>query len=259
MQQNNGKQTGNSEGRTIRFHILRYNPQLEGDKPRMQTFEVRENPGMTVFIALNQIRETMDSSLQFDFVCRAGICGSCAMVINGRPDLACRTLTTKFPDGEITLLPLPAFELIGDLSRSIPASSCAPISRAGRAAGSTTRPRREAPRSEGARRPHGSGSSPMRSTNWIAASSAAAASPPVARSSCARTSSAPVGFMNIARFKADRRKRQAQSTPTGTRSSGMTMVSSAACRLLGCEDTCPKDLPHQSQIAFLRRKMVTVK
>ena len=44
-----------------------------------------EADGMTLFIALNEIREKQDPSLQFDFVCRAGICGSCAMVINGRP------------------------------------------------------------------------------------------------------------------------------------------------------------------------------
>lgn len=72
---------------------------------------------MTIFIAaLNDIRENQDPCLQFDFICRAGIFGSCGMVINGGPDLACRTLTSKFQDGEITLLPLPGFELIGDLS-----------------------------------------------------------------------------------------------------------------------------------------------
>ena len=70
---------------------------------------------MTLFIALNEIREHQDASLQFDFVCRAGICGSCAMVINGRPTLACRTLTKNLGT-EITLAPLPFFELIGDLS-----------------------------------------------------------------------------------------------------------------------------------------------
>ena len=51
----------------------------------MQTYELEEADGMTLFIALNEIREKQDPSLQFDFVCRAGICGSCAMVINGRP------------------------------------------------------------------------------------------------------------------------------------------------------------------------------
>ena len=95
------------QARVLKFQIFRYNPQKKGDKPRMVTYEVTEAPGMTIFIALNEIRETQDPSLQFDFVCRAGICGSCAMVINGQPDLACRTLTAKFPDGEITLLPLP--------------------------------------------------------------------------------------------------------------------------------------------------------
>ena len=68
-----------------------------------------------MFIALNEIREKQDASLQFDFVCRAGICGSCAMIIDGRPGLACRTLTQNLAP-EITLAPLPVFELIGDLS-----------------------------------------------------------------------------------------------------------------------------------------------
>ena len=106
----------NEEGRILKFNIFRYNPQKPGDKPRMVTYEVTEAPGMTIFIALNDIRENQDPSLQFDFICRAGICGSCGMVINGAPDLACRTLTSKFEDGEITLLPLPGFDLIGDLS-----------------------------------------------------------------------------------------------------------------------------------------------
>ena len=70
---------------------------------------------MTLFIALMEIREKQDPSLQFDFVCRAGICGSCGMMINGRPTLACRTLT-KDLGTEISLAPLPVFELIGDLS-----------------------------------------------------------------------------------------------------------------------------------------------
>ncbi len=70
---------------------------------------------MTLYIALTELREVQDPSLQFDFVCRAGICGSCGMLINGKPGLACRTLTADLPD-LVTLAPLPAFELIGDLS-----------------------------------------------------------------------------------------------------------------------------------------------
>ena len=70
---------------------------------------------MTLFMVLTDIREHQDASLQFDFVCRAGICGSCSMLINGRPGLACRTLTKNLGE-KITLAPLPTFELIADLS-----------------------------------------------------------------------------------------------------------------------------------------------
>lgn len=101
--------------RTLKISILRYNPSDPASTPHMQIFTLEEAEGMTLFIALNEIREKQDASLQFDFVCRAGICGSCAMLINGKPSLACRTLT-KDLGAEFTLAPLPFFELIGDLS-----------------------------------------------------------------------------------------------------------------------------------------------
>ena len=102
-------------GRKLTFNIFRYNPQDSDSLPHEDTFLLEETDSMTLFIALNRIREEQDPSLQFDFCCRAGICGSCAMVINGRPDLACKTLTKELPE-EITLMPLPIFKLIGDLS-----------------------------------------------------------------------------------------------------------------------------------------------
>jgi fumarate reductase iron-sulfur subunit len=43
------------------------------------------------------------------------VCGSCALLINGRPGLACKTLTQDLGD-KITLMPLPVFRLVGDLS-----------------------------------------------------------------------------------------------------------------------------------------------
>ena len=101
--------------RQLQVSVLRFNPQEPGSEPRMQTFALEEAEGMTLFIALSEIREKQDPSLQFDFVCRAGICGSCGMMINGRPALACRTLTKNL-ESEISLAPLPVFELIADLS-----------------------------------------------------------------------------------------------------------------------------------------------
>lgn len=102
-------------GRILTFKIFRYNPMDPRSMPHMQTFTLEEQRSMTLFVALNQIREHQDATLQFDFCCRAGICGSCGMVINGRPGLACHTQTSDLPD-RITLHPLPVFKLLGDLS-----------------------------------------------------------------------------------------------------------------------------------------------
>mgnify|MGYP001583758690 CR=1 FL=1 len=104
-----------SSRRTLRLRIFRYNPQDPDSQLGFREYLLEEADAMTLFIALNEIREEQDPSLQFDFVCRAGICGSCGMLINGRPGLACRTLTAALPE-TITLAPLPVFELIGDLS-----------------------------------------------------------------------------------------------------------------------------------------------
>jgi len=237
-------------GRTLRFNIFKYDPRNPADDPRMATYEVTEAPGMTVFIALNQIREKQDRALQFDFVCRAGICGSCGMVINGKPDLACRTLTSKFESGEITLLPLPAFDLIGDLSVNT---------------GKFTREVSE------------------RIRTWIHDQEPAAGAldkveermdPDLADeiyeldrciecgcciSACATKRMrdgflGAMGFMKVARFALDSRDKRTDSDWYDLIGNDDGVF--GCMSLLGCEDHCPKDLPHQSRIAYLRRKMV---
>lgn len=101
--------------RRLTFNIFRYNPQDPKSVPHTDTYVLEEAERMTLYIALTKIREEQDHSLTFDFCCRAGICGACAMVINGRPGLACKTLSKDLPE-EITLMPLPVFKLVGDLS-----------------------------------------------------------------------------------------------------------------------------------------------
>ena len=101
--------------RQLAFRIMRYDPLNPEVKPHLQEFKLAEEPGMTLFVVLNKIREEQDPTLKFDFVCRASICGSCGMLVNGRPTLACRTLTKDLPE-VTTLLPLPVFKLLGDLS-----------------------------------------------------------------------------------------------------------------------------------------------
>ena len=104
-----------TQARTLTIKALKFDPQSAVSKPHFREYKLQETDSMTIFIALNLIREHQDPDLSFDFVCRAGICGSCGMMINGRPRLACRTLTKDLPE-VITLMPLPAFKLIKDLS-----------------------------------------------------------------------------------------------------------------------------------------------
>lgn len=107
--------TSPEQARRLTVEIFRFNPQDPDAKPRTQRFEIDESPYMTLYIVLTRLREEQDASLQFDFSCRSAVCGSCGMLVNGRPMLACRTLTASLP-AHIRLYPLPVFELIGDLS-----------------------------------------------------------------------------------------------------------------------------------------------
>ncbi len=167
--------------RILTFNIFRYNPQDPGTPPRMDRFMLDETDRMTLFIALNRIREEQDPSLMFDFCCRAGICGACGMVINGRPGLACHTKTKDLPE-EITLLPLPVFKLIGDLSVDTGVWFRAMYDKVE----SWVHTSKEF--DPAALRNAWTTPWPRRSTNSNGASNAAAAWPPAARRSCGRTS-----------------------------------------------------------------------
>jgi succinate dehydrogenase / fumarate reductase, iron-sulfur subunit len=96
------------------FEIYRFDPS-SGETPRLDTFELDlEGCGPMVLDALIQIKGLIDSSLTFRRSCREGICGSCAMNINGLNRLAC---TTSLRDlgGTIRIYPLPAQPIIKDL------------------------------------------------------------------------------------------------------------------------------------------------
>ena len=53
--------------RTLHFEIFRHDPNDPHSEPRFEVFELDETPYMTLFLALNRIREEQDPSLQFDF------------------------------------------------------------------------------------------------------------------------------------------------------------------------------------------------
>lgn len=72
------------------FQIYRWNPENPTEKPRMQTYTLDLNKtGPMILDAIIRIKNELDPTLTFRRSCREGICGSCAMNINGQNTLAC--------------------------------------------------------------------------------------------------------------------------------------------------------------------------
>ena len=100
--------------RVKKFTVYRYDPD-SGENPHYDTFEIDlDKCGPMVLDALIKMKAEADPSLTFRRSCREGICGSCAMNINGRNGLACTTAIEDL-SGEIRITPLPAMEVIKDL------------------------------------------------------------------------------------------------------------------------------------------------
>jgi succinate dehydrogenase / fumarate reductase iron-sulfur subunit len=95
------------------FRIFRFNPELDPE-PRYDHFMVECPRGFTVLDALNEIKWRQDGTLSYRRSCRHGICGSCAMTINGKNRLACETQIQQLK-GTIWVEPLRSFPVIKDL------------------------------------------------------------------------------------------------------------------------------------------------
>ena len=238
-------------GREITLTIFRYDPNNKASVAGYRDYILEETPGMTLYIALIKILTSMDHDLSFDFVCRAGICGSCSMVVNGKPRLACKTLTSEFPDGKITLLPLPAFKHIKDLSVDTG---------------------------------NWMNAMSVKVESWIHSKEQADISklekpiePSVADEVfeldrcvecgiCLASCSTKImredfigaaGLVRTARFAID--PHDERTDDDFYELIGDDDGIFGCMSLLGCEDHCPKDLPLQTKIAYMRRKMVEVK
>ena len=103
---------GAGKPRTLK--IYRWNPD-DGENPRLDTYQVdADDCGPMVLDALIKIKDEVDSTLTFRRSCREGVCGSCAMNIDGTNSLAC----TKFlagVKGDIKVYPLPHLPVVKDL------------------------------------------------------------------------------------------------------------------------------------------------
>ncbi|MFX0125819.1 MAG: succinate dehydrogenase/fumarate reductase iron-sulfur subunit [Candidatus Hodarchaeota archaeon] len=103
-----------SETKKITFKIKRFNPKKDIE-PYWDTFELDCDRGTTVLIAIQELIAKQDGSIAMRYNCRAGVCGSCAVLVNKKYQLACETLVLQLNKDVIKLEPIPFFPVIKDL------------------------------------------------------------------------------------------------------------------------------------------------
>lgn len=103
----------NDDGSTLRVDVWR-----SGKQGRFQSFAVGRKANQTVLDVVTEIQREQDATLSYRFACRVGMCGSCAMVVNGRPRWTCRTRVAQVaePGGTLRLEPLRNFPVVKDLA-----------------------------------------------------------------------------------------------------------------------------------------------
>src|SRR5262250_697711 len=109
-----------ADSKSVRFKIRRQ--PSPNDKPRWEEFELAWHPGMNVIssmmeIAANPVTKSGESTtpITYDSNCLEEVCGSCAMLINGKARMACSALVDKL-DQPITLEPFSKFPVVRDLA-----------------------------------------------------------------------------------------------------------------------------------------------
>jgi fumarate reductase iron-sulfur subunit len=97
----------------LTLKVFRWSP---GAAEHLQQYRVSAGPDTTVLDALVEVQRHQDPTLAFRYACRVGMCGSCALVINGRERWACRTRLRALGADTVTVRPLYHFPLIRDLA-----------------------------------------------------------------------------------------------------------------------------------------------
>ncbi len=88
-----------------------------GEQGQFEAFEVPRQPSQTVLDVVTYIQRNIDPTLSYRFACRVGMCGSCAMTVNGKPRWTCRTHVDKVAgDGTLEISPLRNLKVVKDLA-----------------------------------------------------------------------------------------------------------------------------------------------
>ncbi|HEX4779537.1 MAG TPA: succinate dehydrogenase/fumarate reductase iron-sulfur subunit [Usitatibacter sp.] len=95
---------------------LRVSAWRGGADGRFQEYEVPRRESQTVLDVVTYIQRRLDPTLAYRFACRVGMCGSCAMTVNGKPRWTCRTHVDKVAkDGRLEVAPLANMPVVKDL------------------------------------------------------------------------------------------------------------------------------------------------
>jgi fumarate reductase iron-sulfur subunit len=86
------------------------------ERGAFQVFAVPRHENQTVLDVVTHIQRDLDATLAYRFACRVGMCGSCAMTVNGKARWTCRTQVSKVaPDGRLDIAPLSNLPVVKDL------------------------------------------------------------------------------------------------------------------------------------------------
>jgi succinate dehydrogenase / fumarate reductase iron-sulfur subunit len=96
------------------YRVRCFDPEKDS-KPHWENYRIPFQAGMTVLDGLWVVKEMHAPGLAWRASCRMGVCGSCGMLINGRPRLACNTQITELGASMVAVAPLPNFDILRDL------------------------------------------------------------------------------------------------------------------------------------------------
>jgi len=103
-----------SPGKILTLRILKFNPKTD-DKKKFIEYQIPHEKWTTVLDTILDVKKHLDHSIAVRYSCRQASCGSCGMIINGRPRLACFTKISELDSSVITVEPMNNFPIIRDL------------------------------------------------------------------------------------------------------------------------------------------------
>ena len=232
--------------RVREFKIYRWNPD-DGQNPRTDTYEIDLDAcGPMVLDALIKIKNEVDPTLTFRRSCREGICGSCAMNIDGTNTLACLKPIDEVK-GAVRIYPLPHMPVVKDLVPDLSQAYAQLRSDRAVAAGRHARRRRTASGCKAVRS--------ARSSTGCGSASCASAAPPPARAtggtataiSARRCCCRPIAGSPISRDERTGERLDALEDP----------FKLYRCHtIMNCTQTCPKGLNPAKAIGAIKQLIV---